>query len=289
MLVDLYRYRGLLVTVVVLVVIAAINMGILCNRSIEPPKDGAGERPSLYGELVPWEEADKLFPKFDRAQIIDVDTRLAFWVQRRAGSEHADVQPLTKQDTEIMNTIYQGKWSWQRKAIIVELENGRRLAASMHGMPHGAGAIQGNNFKGHFCIHFLGSTTHGSKKPNTAHQIMAWKAADQFDRQLEKVSAPEAIDIFFTAVDQGATALAARLLDDSRESQLLLARSCQIQTVRLDSITEQEDKSYEVKLTLVFSGEQEEHKRTFNLQFQRPVSPWIIHTDSIKGCFDKPS
>ena len=53
-----------------------------------------------------------------------------------------------------MKTIYQGKWSWQRKAIIVELEDGRRLAASMHGMPHGAGAIRGNNFNGHFCVHF---------------------------------------------------------------------------------------------------------------------------------------
>lgn len=289
MLLDLYRCRGWLVTAAVLVVITAITLGVRYIRSNELPSDNAGEKSSFYGELIPWGEADKLFLKFNRARIIDVDTRLAFWVQRRAGSDHADVQPLTKEDTEIMKTIYQGKWSWQRKAIIVELESGRRLAASMHGMPHGAGAIQGNNFKGHFCIHFSGSTTHGSKKPNTAHQIMVWKAADQFDQQLEKVSAPEAIEIFFTAVDQGATALAARLLDDSPESQLLLARSCQIQTVRLDSIAEQEDNSYEVKLQLVFNGEQKEYKKTLNLRFQNPAPPWIIQTDSIQGCFDKPS
>ena len=288
MLLDLHRYRWFLVIIIMLTALA-ITLGIRHDRPAEPPADKAMEELSFYGELVPWEEADKLFPKYARVRVIDVDTRLAFWVQRRAGSDHAHVQPLTKEDTEIMKTIYQGKWSWQRKAILVELENGRRLAASMHGMPHGAGAIQGNNFKGHFCIHFSGSTTHGSKKPNTAHQIMVWKAADQFDRQLAKVSAPEAIDIFFTAVDQGATALASRLLDDSPESHLLLARSCQVQTARIDSITEQEDHSYEVKLTLIFSGEQKEHKKTLNLRFQKPAAPWVIQTDSIKGCFDKPS
>lgn len=289
MLVDLYRFRGLLAAAAVLVVLTAITLGIRSHRQTEPPPENVGEEPSFYGELVPWEEADKLFPKYERARIVDVDTRLAFKVQRRAGAEHADVQPLTKADTEIMKTIYQGKWSWQRKAIVVELGNGRRLAASMHGMPHGAGAIQGNNFNGHFCVHFLGSTTHGSRSPNTAHQIMVWKAADQFDRKLTEVSAPEAIDIFFTAIEQGAFALAARLLDDSPQSQLLLARSSQVQSVNLDSITEQEDNSYEVKLRLVFNGESREVKQTLTLRMQNSGLLWIIHTDTIEGCFDKPS
>ena len=195
---------------------------------------------------------------------------------RRAGTEHADVQPLTKEDTEIMKTIYQGKWSWQRKAIIVELEDGRRLAASMHGMPHGAGAIRGNNFNGHFCIHFLGSTTHGSKKPNTAHQIMVWKAAEQFDQQLAKVSATEAIDIFFTAVDRGYRS-GRRLLDDSPESQLLLARSCKVQTVRLDSLTEQEDNGYEIKCGWFSLENKRSIRKPLTYTFKN-LLPWIIQT-----------
>ena len=288
MLVDLYRYRKLLIIAAVLMVLTAIIMGIRQNSLTEPPSESEMTAPAFFGELIPWEEADQLFPKYQRARIVDVDTRLAFWVQRRAGTEHADVQPLTKADTEIMKTIYQGKWSWQRKAIIVELKNGRRLAASMHGMPHGAGAISGNNFNGHFCVHFLGSTTHGSKSPNTAHQIMVWKAADQFDQHLMQASAPEAIDIFFTAVDQGATALAARLLDGSPAAQLLLARSSQVQSISIDSITEQGDNSYEVKLRLIFTGEQKNHKKTLTLRLQNSAPPWIIQTDSLEDCFDKP-
>lgn len=288
MLVDLYRYRKLLIITAVLMVLTAIIMGIRQNSLTEPPSESEVTAPAFFGELIPWEEADQLFPKYQRARIVDVDTRLAFWVQRRAGTEHADVQPLTKADTEIMKTIYQGKWSWRRKAIIVELKNGRRLAASMHGMPHGAGAISGNNFNGHFCVHFLGSTTHGSKSPNTAHQIMVWKAADQFDQHLMQASAPEAIDIFFTAVDQGATALAARLLDGSPAAQLLLARSSQVQSISIDSITEQGDNSYEVKLRLIFTGEQKDHKKTLTLRLQNSAPPWIIQTDSLEDCFDKP-
>ncbi len=289
MLVDLYRYRKLLIIAAVLMVLTAIITGIRQQSSTEQPSENEVPAATFFGELIPWEEADQLFPKYQRARIVDVDTRLAFRVQRRAGTEHADVQPLTKADTEIMKTIYQGKWSWQRKAIIVELESGRRLAASMHGMPHGAGAISGNNFNGHFCVHFLGSTTHGSKSPNTAHQIMVWKAADQFDRLLQQVSAPEAIDIFFTAVDQGATALAARLLDGSPEAQLLLARSSQVQSVKIDSITEEENNSYEVKLRLVFAGEQKDHKKNLTLRMQNSAPPWIIATDSLEECFDKPN
>lgn len=289
MLVDLYRYRKLLMIAAVLMALIAIIMGIRQQSVPEPPSANEVEAPSFFGELISWEEADQLFPKYQRARIVDVDTRLAFWVQRRAGTEHADVQPLTKADTEIMKTIYQGKWSWQRKAIIVELENGRRLAASMHGMPHGAGAISGNNFNGHFCVHFLGSTTHGSKSPNAAHQIMVWKAANQFDRLLQQVSAPEAIDVFFTAVDQGATALAGQLLDGSPEAQLLLARSSQVQSVKIDSITEEENNGYEVKLRLVFAGEQKNHKKNLTLRMQNSAPPWIIATDSLEECFDKPN
>ncbi|HHY83362.1 MAG TPA: hypothetical protein GX505_11915 [Clostridiales bacterium] len=112
-----------------------------------------------YGELIPWEEADKIFPLFSFARIIDIYSGASFMVQRRAGSSHADAQPLTSEDTAIMKEIFHGSWTWERSGIIVEV-NGRRIAASMNGKPHGAGKIKDNNFPGHFCIHFLNSTTH---------------------------------------------------------------------------------------------------------------------------------
>ena len=40
----------------------------------------------------------------------------------------------------------------------------------MNGMPHGTQTIKDNNFDGHFCIHFYGSKTHGTKKVDEMHQ-----------------------------------------------------------------------------------------------------------------------
>lgn len=112
-----------------------------------------------FGMLIPWEEADEIFSMFSYARVIDIYSGASFMVQRREGSSHADVQPLTAEDTAIMKEIFHGTWTWQRSGIIVEV-NGRRIAASMNGMPHGAGKIKDNNFPGHFCIHFINSTTH---------------------------------------------------------------------------------------------------------------------------------
>ncbi|MDQ7862438.1 hypothetical protein RCO48_19805 [Peribacillus frigoritolerans] len=47
--------------------------------------------------------------------------------------------------------------------------NNQMIAASMHGMPHGAGALQ-NGFSGHFCVHFSGSITHRLKNEDLSHK-----------------------------------------------------------------------------------------------------------------------
>ena len=68
-----------------------------------------------------------------------------------------------------MKSIYGGSWSWNRRPILVKY-NGHVYAASMNGMPHGTTTITNNNFPGHFCIHFYGSKTHGTKRVDATHQ-----------------------------------------------------------------------------------------------------------------------
>ena len=60
-----------------------------------------------------------------------------------------------------MKKIYNDQWSWKRRAIIVLVKD-QMIATSMHGMPHGTGALQ-NDFPGHFCVYFFGSITHRLK------------------------------------------------------------------------------------------------------------------------------
>ncbi|NLY61747.1 MAG: LysM peptidoglycan-binding domain-containing protein [Clostridiales bacterium] len=127
-------------------------------------------------EMTPWYEgANKVFSRGSVAKVTHVDTGLTFYAKRRGGTNHADCEPLTKKDTEIMKKIYGGSWSWSRKAIIVEV-NGKKMAASMNGMPHGRSSISGNGFSGHFCIHFYGSKGHGNPRQDPDHQAMVKRA-----------------------------------------------------------------------------------------------------------------
>ncbi|MDW7651461.1 MAG: hypothetical protein SCK29_10240 [Bacillota bacterium] len=133
-----------------------------------------------YGSLLVWDEVDKIFPMYATAKIRDIYTGASFNVQRREGSSHVDAQPLTAEDTAVMKKIYGSRWSWERKGVIVEVR-GHRIAASMHGMPHGSGKIDDNNFPGHFCIHFLGSTIH-SGGMDIQHHREILKAAGKLPR-----------------------------------------------------------------------------------------------------------
>jgi len=128
------------------------------------------------GELVNWELADKLLPRFAVAEIVDIDSGRRFFVQRRAGTNHADVQPLTAHDTETMKRIVGGSWTWDRKPVLVVV-GGRTLAGSINGMPHGAGAIRANEFPGHFCLYFLGSRTHATGRVDPEHLLAVLRAA----------------------------------------------------------------------------------------------------------------
>jgi hypothetical protein len=159
---------------------------------------GAEDR-SYY--MVPWfGSAERIFQIGNTATILDISTGLSFKVKRTYGYNHADCEALTDDDTAIMKRVFGGSWSWERRAVIVSV-NGRRIAASMAGMPHagldyapggtyvsgrsgsfGSGtnldAVKGNNMNGHFDIHFYGSRTHGTNRVDAEHQSMVQKAAD---------------------------------------------------------------------------------------------------------------
>lgn len=151
-------------------------------------------------EMLPWEQVNDLLPRYSKFIVRDLETGVEFKVQRRAGSRHADVQPLTAKDTKLMKEVYGGKWSWKRRAIMV-ITKERKIAASMHGMPHGAGALK-NNFPGHFCIHFYGSTTHRTSSMDLSHKLMILKAAGRLDDYLKGSGPHELASAYLAGIKQ---------------------------------------------------------------------------------------
>ena len=125
---------------------------------------------------IPWSIVNQLWKNLEVARMIDVDTGKSLMIRRYYGYYHADVEPLTKRDTQTLKEIYGGHWSWSRRAVIIQVHN-LYIAASINGMPHGGRSIYDNNFPGQFCAHFLGSRVHKSGTVDADHLAMIDKAA----------------------------------------------------------------------------------------------------------------
>lgn len=124
-----------------------------------------------------WFDAiDQIFERYKTIKVIDVDTLKYYYVQRGGGYNHADVEPIDSQNTQVFKSLY-GNYSWTRRAVWVEID-GKYYAGSINGMPHGFSLIANNNLDGHTCIHFLNSKTHGTKKVDPDHQKCVQKAYD---------------------------------------------------------------------------------------------------------------
>lgn len=239
-----------------------------------------------YGKLVTWSEADALIPKGTEFTVRDLETGLRFRVQRRAGSDHADVQPLTKQDTAVMKEIYNGQWSWHRRAILEESKEGW-LAASMHGMPHGGDGIPGNDFNGHFCIHFAGSVTHKTDSLDPAHQVMVHKAAGRLESYIDSLSPLGLIDLFMVAANQKDRQIMKLLRPKTTDDEFLsFWLNPDLKTIRPVEIKERpqpDDLSavVEVKASQLRNGYSESVTLHFRLARSSPQSPWKIHEISM--------
>ncbi|WP_129721920.1 peptidoglycan-binding domain-containing protein [Xylanivirga thermophila] len=167
--------------------VSALNAKSTTSRGSDRTDNNASDKmesndniPASQIQMLHWDKVDKLFPRGSTAKIKDVDTGKTFSIYRMGGILHADVEPLTSQDTYIMKEIYGGNWSWSRRAIIIETASGLKIAASMNGMPHGSQTIYNNEFNGQFCVHFLGSKVHQSNKIDGEHQAMVYKAFNSY-------------------------------------------------------------------------------------------------------------
>lgn len=243
------------------------------------------------GQPLSWKEVQQIFPKLTTAVLTDLETGKKLEVQRRGGLYHADIQPLTARDTQVLKEIY-GQWSWKRRAIIAEIGL-YRVAASMNGMPHGSGKIQGNDFKGHFCLHFLGSRVHKSGEVDRAHQMMVWKAAGRPGEPFLKAGPEEIIRLVLTAVDQGDGALAQLGLSQKGEGDLWLAGQdllCRLPRVTIKRLTplaadEEEDKrQYKVLLDLFYPGVKGKIEKEGVLLLKQDLvqGRWLLEGDGLK-------
>lgn len=149
------------------------------NKPKPKPPKSSGKKKKLRGDYKDWfTYVSPRWPKTDRekVKVVDLDTRKTYYVIRVGGHNHADVEPATRRDCDILLSTYGGSWSWERRAVIVYI-NGEPIAASTNGMPHGYETISNNGMTGQVCIHFLNSRNHIHNMIDPSHQYEVRRAA----------------------------------------------------------------------------------------------------------------
>lgn len=97
-------------------------------------------------------------PSLKNGQVLlvyDPSSGLAWSLKLLSLGRHADAEPLTQQDTDIMFAAFGNQNTWNQKAVWVRLPSGTWVLGSTHDMPHLSGNIKDNGFNGHLCVHFL--------------------------------------------------------------------------------------------------------------------------------------
>jgi hypothetical protein len=118
------------------------------------------EKPAEHPvELMEWGDVKSIFPIGVAVKILDVRTGLTYYVKSFSNGMHADVEPVTTEDTAIMKSTYNNHWDWDGRPVWVTV-NGHTIAAAINGMPHGGGVNENNGMDGQVCLHFKGSTVH---------------------------------------------------------------------------------------------------------------------------------
>lgn len=127
--------------------------------------------PKITVSNLNWfDTVNAMFPTYEKTRVIDIKSGKTYYVYRNGGHNHADVEPIDRENTEIFHSIYDYEWSWARRPVWVEVTKNNFVAASINGYPHGNSYIENTGMDGHTCIHFLLSKTHGTKRVDEDHQ-----------------------------------------------------------------------------------------------------------------------
>lgn len=102
-----------------------------------------------FNEIKPSVKAGQSVTVFDPA------TSLQWTLRFYSLGRHADSEPKTLTDTQIMFKAFGNTNTWTPKPVYVKLPSGTWTLATMHNVPHLTGGIKDNGFDGHLCVHFL--------------------------------------------------------------------------------------------------------------------------------------
>ena len=142
--------------------------------SIPFGKSREGE-PTL-GELVSWDEVKGLLTPGNRYTITDYNTAATFEMIYIGGENHAEMECPDAFHAGKYKEVFGGEYNYSKRAVLVSVD-GRNIAASLSGWPHGKDEYSANEMNGHTCLFFDGSLSHVGALPDAEHLELVYQAA----------------------------------------------------------------------------------------------------------------
>lgn len=243
---------------------------------------------SIFGKPLPWQQVCALFPKKTKATIQDLDTGISFMVHRYGGVQHADLEPVTLQDTAKLKAIFDGEWSWKRRGVILKVGD-QRIAASIHGMPHAGSDLRDNAFPGHFCLHVQDSKTHTTNRIDAGHEQMIQKASGQLWDTIQESQPQEIIEIALLALGNKDTVTLVWIFGNGEQEEhplwtelLKSIRFLQIHT--LTTRTKTDTKAHvqaQITVSFFYPHGDSPHVLDFVLTRDHAEHPWTVNPEDL--------
>ncbi len=123
-------------------------------------------------QLLPLEfkSVNSILPVGSQFEVFDIQTGVNFNSVRTGGLYHFDIEPISDADFKFITEICNSNFTWQRRPVLVKLNEYSYIPASISLYPHGYNSVQSNGVIGHFCLHFKNSRMDGTRKKDDAHQ-----------------------------------------------------------------------------------------------------------------------
>ena len=148
------------------------QVDIIASIPIGKPLEGEPSK----GDLVSWSEVKPLLTTSTTYVITDYNTRTTFSMAFTGGENHAEMECADAFNAGIYKEVFGGHYNYSKRSVLVSI-NGRQIAASLFGWPHGTDEYPSNEMAGHACLFFDGSLSHVGKLPDAEHQELIYKAA----------------------------------------------------------------------------------------------------------------
>jgi len=128
------------------------------------------------GELINWSEVKGMLALGSSYLVTDYNSGTSFYLVYTGGENHAEMECKDAFDASVLRDVFGGEYSFFKRAVVVSI-NGKQIAASLQGYPHGTDEYAQNDMSGHVCLFFGGSLSHVGSLPDAEHQELVYKAA----------------------------------------------------------------------------------------------------------------